>query len=808
MKKNTVMMMVFICLFGGLVLANEHAGGKIGVFYEPEMPIFSAQVAWQPRMAMHLLEKYGFDAQFLSSIELKDTDAFNNDKYSTLVIPYGNSFPLPAFESIRNFHRAGGNLVVNGIPFCHPAERSGSTWRDMGHTNYYDYKTGMGTGGFGNAVTGIAKQKADADNPLGIKDKMLPRSDESVQWLRVETLAPGDQAIPLILTKIGSNEYRPASALIRHGSDFNKAITLWMGQFPSQLEPTDLYLLEQIFIRGLSWGLHQAGHISKGEYESLIELVGAEKMPQGWPRGIVGKISERPWGDSFLPKSGKPASDILVIDGRRFSECEKMIASCLQGLTSRDKPRIWLWFKPQDRFWLDVHIDKGMITDTTVTSELADALELFKDYYNGAVAFDENLYRGNLIALNVGAVEDLLVMPSDLADKYGIPVKIDLRDKFEYYHEGMQWVWDNYSSQLNHHLTHYMSPHGAGAHSMAYTYQWKGIIFWITGPRDAMMLGAMPVKEAALMAKIFSQLPANVPMLGFPYAGKGVGLGEVGGTNFAGMYGKLLIPSDHISNLPIMSGFSVESFKQNIPDFVAEDVKSDKAYVSLVYSDGDNICVWYNHMHHFFWSDDIGRYPVSFGIAPAMYDVMPAIAKWYYQRLPKNGEFIADVSGIGYIRPETFAEGYSNREQIYEDFMEWTARYMEKMDLHTFRTVSGSDGDLRKYIDRIDFVHSVFADMGNMVSGGYDAFTYDLDGFQVFRSIVGWGGGRDGFVNDIERVLGDRRPVFVNALVHLWTFSELRYLSEALKTLPDDYVLVTPAQLAVLRRQAKNENMK
>jgi len=236
-------------------------------------------------------------------------------------------------------------------------------------------------------------------------------------------------------------------------------------------------------------------------------------------------------------------------------------------------------------------------------------------------------------------------------------------------------------------------------------------------------------------------------------------------------------------------------------------LEKDKVYIALAYSDGDNQNLWMSYFRKFFNSEEYGQFPVSFGMGPPIHDLQPAVAQWYYENASPGTEFISDVSGIGYMRPGDYAARLVNRDEVYAGFVDWTARYLEKMDMKTLRTVEGDDESLRPYIKGIPGIHSLFADMG-CYSGRkeYDKLTYTMDGMTIFRAQTTWGRGASGVIDEIREKVGDRRPAFVNGFVHCWTFMSLKDLKkELVDQLDDDMVLVTPGQLAELYEQTEEQ---
>lgn len=189
-------------------------------------------------------------------------------------------------------------------------------------------------------------------------------------------------------------------------------------------------------------------------------------------------------------------------------------------------------------------------------------------------------------------------------------------------------------------------------------------------------------------------------------------------------------------------------------------------------------------------------------MGPASRELQPAVAEWFYARATPNTEFLADVSGAGYIDPDRFASAYRNRDEVWDGYLDWTRRLMEAAGQRTIRTVRSTDEQLVRYARALPFCHSIFADMGRY-SGrtGIDRLTYTLpEGMPVFRSATSWRHGKEGLIRELREQVGDRRPAFVNGFVHCWTVS-MDDLARIHAARGPDIVFVTPAQLAGLYRE-------
>jgi len=224
-------------------------------------------------------------------------------------------------------------------------------------------------------------------------------------------------------------------------------------------------------------------------------------------------------------------------------------------------------------------------------------------------------------------------------------------------------------------------------------------------------------------------------------------------------------------------------------------------------SDGDNQNTWVGFYRPYFENKNFGKFPLAFGMGPPIMDLMPAVAQWYYEHASPETEFLADVSGIGYIQPDNYALNYKDRDGVFGGFLQWTGKYLEKMDMSTLRTVGGEDDLLQLYSEEMPDLHSIFADMGRY-SGreGIDNLTYTFGDMSIFRSVTSWRYGKEGFIKEVRDQVGNKRPAFVNGFVHCWTFDSMDVITEEIYEKRDpDMVFVTPSQLAELYMEYRQD---
>ncbi len=787
-----------------LVLVAGAWAGDVAVLVEPGMVRYGGMPALPSSRIAPLLGECGIEAEGIDARQASDPKQLNARRYAVLVMPYGNAFPLPAFDNLRAFHR-GGCLVLNGVPFCHPCERVEDKgkrgWRDLGHKLYFGHDArGVGTGGFGGPAAAAGRLSVTAGNPLGLSADVLPRPAARLQWLDASKLDPRDEVLPLVELRGADGKTRRVAALVRHRCEqFPRACDVWLGQVASEMTPADRYAAEQLVVRGTAWCLHEKGKLSRKGFDAVLARLDRRPRPEPLPDQLEAATTPRPWGTTFFPKSKPPANELLAVDVRKLSRAERLALVCLQGLTSRKQPILWLVFTPWDERWLDWHQKKGHVYAHRKVADWRAPFKQFAASYRGAVVPDDKLYRGSLLACNLAAVEDCIVAPEPLAEKLGLEVRHDLRGRFATYAEGLRWLWATHGDRLNHHLCTVIHPDLAWV--LGYDIQWRSVIFWVAGERDGERAGADPMAERSAMAAIFSQMPANVGMRGFPAHGKGLGMGEGGGVEFCGGYGKALVCTNLTPNVSVMSGVRIDALTPRKPP-PAPPLDRGKIYIALAMSDGDNLNTLYHYFPRYFEHAAHGEFPVAWGMGPAALDLMPAVVQWYYERAAPTDEFLADVSGIAYVFPQTYAHRFRDRGRILDGFTAWTSRYMQRLGMQTLRPHGGDRAAMARLARGLPFVHSIFADYARRGGTTYAQSVYTVaGGTPVFHALTHWRYGKDGLLRDVREQVGRQRPAFVNAFLHNWTF-DMDSLHRAVRNRDRDMAFVTPAQLAALYRQA------
>ena len=190
----------------------------------------------------------------------------------------------------------------------------------------------------------------------------------------------------------------------------------------------------------------------------------------------------------------------------------------------------------------------------------------------------------------------------------------------------------------------------------------------------------------------------------------------------------------------------------------------------------------------------------------------PTIARWYYRHAGPKDEFLAGVSGVGYMYPSVWADRLRDRRAAFQRVYNWTWRYMRKMDMKTLRVHQAFAGkamqaqDIAKVAAALPHVTFLMPDYGWAGEKGYHHITYRLPSGQVvFRAGTNWTRNKAReipyLVKQIRSHIGKTRPAFLSVFIVNW-FNSMQGLHRLLKKLGPEYVDVTPSQLNTLYREA------
>ncbi|MBQ9359040.1 MAG: hypothetical protein IJT95_05810, partial [Abditibacteriota bacterium] len=522
--------------------------------------------------------------------------------------------------------------------------------------------------------------------------------------------------------------------------------------------------------------------------------------PGTLPRGLD---YEPAASGSVFPVSKPVSKHIYAIDceGKNY---DHLMLTSLQGLVNRDKPQLYLLVS-REKLWLDRMIERGDVEKVTYITP-RQALKRFSRYYKGAVITDRRIPATINTATMYAAVYGGLVCSERTAAEYGLPALLDLRGRYgddaEAYYSAYAELWD----KLDHSVS--LCLHGSISCPRDYAVQHKLFVFWAPGVVDGALTPADQKKDLAFVNFLLAQLPPNTPVLGYPFAGEGIGIGEGGGVGLFARYGHFLVPSDYSSNLSVHSGARRAELRQKEPRRIP--LEAGKRYVAFTMSDGDNLQVLANG--GWAWDTDArGKVPITWNMSPSASMLIPDVVDHYYTTAADKDTFGAAVSGVGYTYPSLYGKRFKEAEPVFDGFLALTDKYMKEMDLrvlapmgvtvkelaHIAEKLPGIKGLLPDYARSREvtrYEESVFLTSGNMpvvragTSMGPDSGDPEEKARFTAREILDFPDTEEG------------EPAFIHAFLCNWGYGPA-IVNRIAELLPENYVFVSGEELALLEKE-------
>ncbi len=513
-----------------------------------------------------------------------------------------------------------------------------------------------------------------------------------------------------------------------------------------------------------------------------------------------------PWQISdIFPRSKPPASRLVTFDITKVTSDWQLCLLSLQGLTNRKQPRIYYFTNQEDSFWLKWMERKGWVRGSVAATSPENLLQEFHKDYRGAIITDPAMPPSVNVATMLASVDNGLVVSPRLEGILKLPVLADLRGRWKSSTEAYRWAFDHLWSRLNHHVISCLAPNQLFLRD--YLVENRVFIFWLSGRIDGADSYANPQAEVNLMTKLFTKMPADIPVLGYPYNGQDVGIGELPGVTLFAQFGKYLVGSTTCGNLSVHAGVRIAQFHQRT---VPPPPLKNKVYVTWIMSDGDNLPVVMDYNFPQLWKDPVrGDYPIGWTMSPSAYMLIPDIASYYFNTATPNDQILGAVSGIGYTYPDSFGERFKNgdREKVFDTFLGQTKYYLQKMDEKAIWIMGVThDRLIRRYADKIPSLEAIFPDYGRRVNE-YSFATYPTaHDIPVFHAVTSWQQDQTfdqqvaSLVRQIKSFTPKRRPAFLHLFIWNWR-AALPVFKQVLKELGPDYVAVRPDQLGALYRE-------
>ncbi len=369
----------------------------------------------------------------------------------------------------------------------------------------------------------------------------------------------------------------------------------------------------------------------------------------------------------------KNSSLVIVADCRKDSPIGKMTSTALQGLINQDSAQVYL-------FLSDHHVSQLNDTERKYTilqnkiSENQGLSSLFT-HYNNAI---RKIYIWNpdedwtwnmalmLSAQNKGVplTNELFKSLSQHSGWKG--EVIDLTNKWENKKSAYDWAIKELMPFCHKNILFSTGLRDDWKKAPWTLYDYvvasKGFSFWLN---DTLPKEQNIIKEICVKGKY------NTGTIVMGYAQSGDDLLKT-----VNEYGIGYIVSDYYANGSFWCSYPNKSFKQ--PKGIPRKVENGKVYVSIIFSDGDNLQFDQNSLYNMWENDSLrGLVPVGTTLAPGLQEINPFLMEWFYKRKTDNDELVAGPSGYQFIY------GRDYKQSGYDEWLRNNKAWLASGGFHT-----------------------------------------------------------------------------------------------------------------------------
>ncbi len=156
----------------------------------------------------------------------------------------------------------------------------------------------------------------------------------------------------------------------------------------------------------------------------------------------------------------------------------------------------------------------------------------------------------------------------------------------------------------------------------------------------------------------------------------------------ASKYGYSTLALDHAKNFTVSAGLEHKEVEQVEVQKYANAEDKDVHYVTFIMSDGDNLnyAKAMPNTSSYYGISTRGTIPFGWSLNPSVYEWLPQSASKLYSSMTTNDNFVASVSGYGYMMPNLYPADY------LQGFVDKTAQYMQKTDIN-YITLASNNAD-------------------------------------------------------------------------------------------------------------------
>ena len=391
-----------------------------------------------------------------------------------------------------------------------------------------------------------------------------------------------------------------------------------------------------------------------------------------------------PWFPPGTPPA--PALDVVQMSGATADD--KLTMTTLQGLVNRgSESRLWLHLGAWDQFWLARLVDKGYIHGSSELT-MDQALEKYSPQYRKVIVYDPAVSASINIGTMLGSLEDGIVVSPDRAASPALVNKAveDLRGRWKTQVEAYRWAFESLWPRMHEGVLACYHPTVTQHHLRDYLVRNRIFHFWVTSPEKADGIVSNHEQEMAFLRDLLAKTPSGIPVLGFWFSGEDRGVDEYAGVGLAGEFGKITVVCDWATNLSLLSGVradlerAVRAYQQRV-DRTPPTLEPGKIYIAYdIVESGDSPSYVETRQPEVWKDPKRGSLPINWSLGPAVLDLAPPVAEYYYETATPKDYLYMSISGAGYCHPYRNLMRLSPApEAAWTAYLDRTAQYLRRM---------------------------------------------------------------------------------------------------------------------------------
>lgn len=346
----------------------------------------------------------------------------------------------------------------------------------------------------------------------------------------------------------------------------------------------------------------------------------------------------------------------LLVYGRTesLSRAQEFFGESVQGLfAQKGESRYYHYRSGSYDTWLsEIETEYGKGNEDVT---LAQMLDTFKEEIGtGYVLFDESSSASVNCARSIAGVRGVVMIDESLkewADANGLTQEYDAREMTE------QECFEAYKDEFDN--TGLVQQKGENIQLTDYAIACKFYCYFVTDQKPASLTFRNEVQDWCSGCAVYGWCPID----------------EGTDVAFSSRYGSFTLASDYCYNMSVFSCtdfFGVDYLEQPNPPADSSDYATDKHYITIVNSDGDNLQCWYGGTFESgqYMGAERGDFPMGWSISPALYSLGPNILEHTYRNAGAGDRFVCSVSGLGYTYPMSYtAEALARYCAILDEYL-------------------------------------------------------------------------------------------------------------------------------------------